>query len=533
MERNPQPASCLPPSPVEADQSAVFAFLANPATHGLSQGETVRRIDTHGAAVFLAGPHAYKVKRAVYFPFMDFSTLEKRKAACTAEVRISGANAPDLYLGVVPITRTATGLTLGGDGEVVDYAVKMHRFDPADTLDQVVERQGLDRHLASAIAATISAAHARAPAFPHHDTISQFADYISDNRAVFAMRPDLFDPGEANQLADATAAELRRLGPLLRRRAEAGFVRRCHGDLHLANIVVLNGGPVMFDAIEFNDDIAICDTLYDLAFLLMDLWQRDLWIAANSILNRYLWAADPAMLEAITALPFFLSVRAAIRAKVEAAGLAHQAPEAQARATQRVRHLFHTARVALGLAPQTFPADLRPEDLPPTLPTPLPTLAAIGGLSGTGKTTRALRWAPFIGRPPGAVVLRSDVERKRMFHVAETQPLPPDAYAPAVTQQVYAHLQQLAGAVLDQGQSVMLDAVHAHPEERDAARATARAQDVAFQGFWLEAPLNVRIARVDRRKSARKDASDADATVVQHQQSYELGPIDWLVLPSG
>ncbi|WP_454916510.1 bifunctional aminoglycoside phosphotransferase/ATP-binding protein [Xanthobacter sediminis] len=518
---------------VVADQSAVFAFLADPASHGLPPGERVTRIDTHGAAVFLAGPFAYKVKRAVYFPFMDFSTLGRRKAACAAELAISGANAPDLYLDVVPITRGAAGYALGGDGEAVEYAVKMRRFDPADTLDQVAAREPLQRPLVTALAQAVARAHERAEVQRDRDVVTPLAGYLADNRAAFARHFELFPPQEAETLAARAEGELERLGPLLRARAGAGFVRRCHGDLHLANIVLMNGAPVLFDAIEFNDEIATCDVLYDLAFLLMDLWQRGLPTPTNGVLNRYLWAQrrDDA-LDGLAALPFFLSLRAAIRAKVELAGLAHLAPEARNKAARRIRHLFDAA--CLFLSPDRAPpaADL-PADLPLDLTTPPLSLCAIGGLSGTGKTTRALKWAPFIGRPPGAVVLRSDIERKRLFGVGETDPLPDAAYGPEVTQQVYARLRDLARRVLATGQSVMVDAVHAQPQERADVEALARSLHVPFHGIWLDAPLEVRVERVDRRQTARKDASDADAAVARRQQDYDIGPLTWLRLASG
>lgn len=519
---------------VVADQSAVFNFLADPTSHGLGAGEGVRRIDTHGAAVFLAGPFAYKVKRAVYFPFMDFSTLAKRKAACEAEVAIGNANAPGLYLGVVPITRAGHGLALGGAGEALDYAVKMKRFDPADTLDQVVARMPLDRPLVTALAEAVARFHERAEVHRGHEVPSRLATYLADNRSAFAQYPDLFPPAQADELVDACERELARIAPLLRARSQAGFVRRCHGDLHLANIVLLEGTPVLFDAIEFSDDIAICDVLYDLAFLLMDLWQNGLHTAANTLLNRYLWTLrDDGALDGLAALPFFLSLRASIRAKVEAAGLAHLTGEMREKSERRIRHLFLSARQFLGIAPPAFDSSALPDDFPPVLLEPKPSLCAIGGLSGTGKTTRALRWAPFIGRPPGAVVLRSDIERKRLFAIAENEPLPGSAYTPEVTARVYGRLRDLAARVIATGQSAMVDAVHALPREREDEEELARALAVPFHAIWLDAPLEVRVERVDHRKTARKDASDADGTVARQQQGYDLGAITWTRLTSG
>jgi len=517
-----------PDDHVVADQSAVFACLADPATHGLPAGETVRRIDTHGAAVFLAGDRAYKVKRAVAFPFMDFSTVEKRRAACLAECAISGANAPGLYLGVRAITRGPAGLRLGGDGEAVDYAVEMRRFDPAETFDQLAQRGGLDADLLSALAASVARAHAAAPVVRGRDVVASLGSYLADNRRVFAATPDLFSADAAALLAATAEAALERLAPVMRARAAAGFVRRCHGDLHLANIVRLDGAPVLFDAIEFNDDIATCDVLYDLAFLLMDLWQRGLKGAANGVFNRYLWLqADDDALDGLAALPFFLSLRAAIRAKVEAAGLGHLPAAAQPAARTRIRHLFACACAFLGLESEG-PGGAG--SLPEALRAPGPLLCAIGGLSGSGKTTRALEWAPAVGCAPGAVVLRSDVERKRLFGVAQTAPLPPEAYAPEVTPKVYARLRALAARVLATGQSVIVDAVHAQPDERAAIEAVAATAGVPFQGIWLEVPLALRVERVEHRRAHQRDASDADAQVARSQEGYALGDMRWLRL---
>lgn len=491
---------------VVADQGAVFALLADPATHGLA--EKIIRIDTHGAAVFLAGPFAYKVKRAVYFPFMDFSTLEKRRAACAAEVEISGAGAPGLYLGVVPIVRTAHGLALGGDGEAVEYAVKMRRFDTDLTLDRIAERGALTPDLVKAVAAMVVNAHAAAPERRGFDSAGALSTYLEDTIAEFAARPDLFPAEDVARLAEVSRAALARVRPLLAARSEAGFVRRCHGDMHLRNIVLLDGRPVLFDAIEFNDEIATCDVLYDLAFLLMDLWQRGLRDAANAIFNRYLWASDDAQLDGLAALPLFLSLRAGIRAKVEAAGLAHLEGEQRAEAEARVAHFFRQTIDLLGGTRHSYP-----------------TLWAVGGLSGSGKSTWAAKMAPGLGtRAPGAVVLRSYIERKRLFKVAETEKLPAEAYAAEVSPRVYERLRTLARRVLASDYTVIVDAVHARPEERDAIESVAREAGVPFSGLWLDVPAEELVRRVEARTG---DASDADAAVVRHQLGYDLGVIRW------
>lgn len=503
---------------VVGDQEAVFAFLGDPATHG---GAEVTRIDTHGAAVFLAGAFAYKVKRAVFFPYMDFSTLEKRRDACRAEVEIGRRSAPALYLGVVAVVRDGDAFRMVDAAEAgaraLEYAVKMARFPADATLDKVVERGALPDDLVAALAQAVAASHAAAPIVSDADTVSAFASYLEDNGTEFASRPDLFAPEDAARLAGAMGDALDRLGPLLRARQASGFVRRCHGDLHLRNIVLFEGAPMLFDAIEFNPAIATCDVLYDLAFLVMDLWQRGLFGTANGLLNRYLWArGGDDLLDGLAALPFFLALRAAIRAKVEMAGLVHLAGDKRAEAEGRVRHFFKAALTFIDGAPAPGP-------LPETVD-PRAGLLAVGGLSGTGKTTHALAWAPFFGRPPGAVIVRSDVERKRLFATPLEEKLPPEAYTREASELVYGALERLADRILATGQSVIVDAVHARPEERARIEAVAHARAVPFTGIWLEAPPETLVARVEARKG---DASDADAAVVRRQQAYDLGPIGW------
>jgi aminoglycoside phosphotransferase family enzyme/predicted kinase len=491
-----------PHSSTVADQAEVFSLLGDPATFGLTA--PVRRIDTHGAAVFLAGGDAYKVKRAVRFPFMDFSTLEKRRAACEAEIAVNKPNAPYIYLGVVPIARTARGLSLGGPGQPVEWAVHMRRFDEEATLDRLADRQALPLEVIAKLAWVILRSHQRAPLRDGEAATRALERYLDQNDEAFAARPDLFEPGRARRLAADARASLAACRSLLVERGGAGYVRRCHGDLHLRNIALIDGEPVLFDAVEFDDGIATGDELYDLAFLLMDLEERGLRRAGNLVLNRYLWESDEAQLSGLAALPVFLSIRSAIRAKVIAAGLDHLHGEERDRAGAEASRYFWFAEAFL---------------------TPVPVrLLAIGGLSGTGKSTLAADLAPCLGRAPGAVLLRSDIERKKLFNVAETDKLPDSAYGEAANEQVYKRLCGKAALALRAGQAVVLDAVHSRAEERIAVEGVASRLGAAFSGLWLEAPLSVRLDRVGHRK---RDASDADVAVAAAQASSPGGAMTW------
>ena len=486
----------------DRSQEAVFRFLADPKTHGLR--EPVERVDTAGAVVFLAGADVYKVKRAVKFPFMDLSTLDERREACEAEIEVNHASAPQIYLSALPITRHGETFAIGGDGEIVEWAVHMRRFDENATLDHVADRQGISDAVIDKLALAIRRMHARAPLRDGARAAHALETYIEQNDAAFAERLDLFDTAAARKLTDDSRLAFANLRPVLIERGAAGFVRRCHGDLHLRNIVLLNGEPTLFDAVEFSDDIASGDVLYDLAFLLMDLEERGLRAAANRLFNRYLASEPPDALTGLVALPLFLSLRAAIRAKVEAAGAERLEREKRDAARMAARRYFDCAIRFLDHAP--------------------PRLVAVGGLSGVGKSALAHVLAPEIGRAPGALWLRSDVERKTMFGIEETDHLPASAYASDVTRDVYERLVVKARIALRAGQSVLIDATFAAAAERSAAAAAAAELGVAFAGLFLDAPLATRLGRIGSR---RADASDADADVARRQTAEPLGEKGW------
>jgi uncharacterized protein len=480
-------------------QQPVIDFLSDAGAHG---GAPVKRIDTHAALVFLAGDRVLKIKRAVRFPFLDYSTLGKRRAACEAEIKVNRAFAPAIYRGVVPITRDPAGrLAIGGQGEPVEWAVEMRRFDESQTLDRLAESGRIDEGLADGLGRTVAAAHRVAPTVTNARFTETLANIIAQNESELAAEPDLFSLEDLRALAAATRDAFERVKPLLQARERAGLVRRCHGDLHLGNVVLIDDKPVLFDAIEFDDRIATGDVLYDLAFLLMDLIEREMRAAANIVFNRYLVETQRVHdLEALAALPLFMSVRAAIRAKVTAARRKHS-----------------NAREKLSRDARGY-ADLAREMLKPAKPR----LVAIGGLSGTGKSLLARMLAPDIMPMPGAVVLRSDIERKALFGVAETETLPKSAYSAEATTQVYVTLAAKARRVVAAGHSAIVDAVFAQAGERgDIAKATDSAK---FSGLFLTADMQSRLERVGART---RDASDANAAVVQDQEKFELGRINW------
>ncbi|HEY4251444.1 MAG TPA: AAA family ATPase, partial [Roseomonas sp.] len=354
-------------------------------------------------------------------------------------------------------------------------------------LDAVAARGGLDGALLDAVADAVVAMHAAAPvavaAAP-----AAMAKVLDGNRDA-ALAAGL-DADAVDGWAAAARAALAKAAPLLAARAGQGRLRRCHGDLHLGNLCLLDGRPAPFDALEFDEALATIDTGYDLAFLLMDLDRRAGRAAANRVLNRYAACSGDAGF--LGALPLFLSLRALIRAHVEARkggdGAAYLA----------------AARRYLSPAP--------------------PRLVGIGGLQGTGKSRLARLLAPGLGAAPGALVLRTDEIRKRRAGVAFEQRLPPEAYAPAESRAVHDALFMAAAAALAAGHAVVADAVWLDPAMRAQLEAVAARGGAPFEGIWLQAPIAVLRARIAAR---RGDASDADAAVLDHAAQADSGPLTW------
>jgi aminoglycoside phosphotransferase family enzyme/predicted kinase len=484
-----------------ADQESVFAFLTDPARH-----PHVHRIDTHAASVFLEGDRALKIKRAIRFSFLDYSTLERRKAACAEEIKINCRFAPQIYHRVAAITQEDDGsLAIDGKGTPVEYAVEMTRFDERQTIDHLAEAGPLDPGLVDAMAGAIAGSHDIAPIAPAEPWINSIEGFIEDSTAAF-REAACFAAADIDDLRQASLSAFSRIRPLLEKRGKQGYVRRCHGDLHLANIVLIDRKPVLFDAIEFDATIASTDVLYDLAFPLMDLLRYGRPAAANALLNRYLGLSANENLDALAALPLFMSLRSSIRAHVLLARLGRNSRDG-GNAMPSARAYFELARLTI-----------RP---------PAPALVAIGGLSGTGKSVLARAFAPSVLPQPGAVVLRSDVLRKQLFKVKETDRLPESAYRPEITEQIYEILVQRAVRILAQGHSVVVDAVFAREAERAAVCAAARKLNVRFTGLFLVTDLATRLARVGRRES---DPSDATPDIAGLQENYNIGAVDWTVI---
>lgn len=445
-----------------------------------------RVVDTACAHVFLAGESAFKLKRHADLGYADFTTPQKRLWALERELAFNKAAAPDIYRRLRRVTRGADGaLAFDGAGETLDYALEMRRF--ADDAVLAARPQAVDGDLAEALGRTIAGLHAAAELRPQGGW-SALAFTVGSNAELLRELAAKLDAERVEILIALTAAELARQEPLLKARAAAAFARRCHGDLHLGNILVEAGRPILFDCIEFNDLLSDLDVQYDLAFLLMDLDFRGRRDAGVRVLSAYLDEAarsfPDGLLAGLAALPLMLSVRAGVRAHVQA----HAGDIAGARAYVEagVAHLSPAA----------------------------PVLAAVGGPSGTGKTTFARAVAPALGASPGAVVLRTDEIRKRLVKAGPTERLDREVYTPAFYAKVYDTLLAEAGAMLRAGRAVVLDATFIDETLRGRAERLAADCGVPFHGAWLDAPQGVLEARVAARIG---DASDATIEVLHDQ----------------
>jgi uncharacterized protein len=487
---------------MNARQDTVFNFLSDPSTYG--GGIEVHRCETHAAVVFLAGIRALKVKKAVQFSFLDYSTLEKRKAACRAELEVNRRFAPHLYRRIVPITCESNGeLALDGRGEAIEWAVEMTRFDENQTLDHIADRGEFDEKIACKLADAVLSMHNRAEAAEAAPWLSAIEQIINQNTEALLQHDNLFQMQSVIELDRKTRGAFDRVLPLLATRGKKGLIRRGHGDLHLGNIAMLDGEPIAFDAIEFDPIIASGDVLYDLAFLLMDVIERSLYRPANVILNGYFAAAHMEDYDGLATLPLFMSLRAAIRAKVIAAKLDQSARNC----VNIIRNAVRYFQLALELMAETDPQ-----------------LICTGGFSGTGKSVLARSLAPFLLPRPGALVLRSDVERKHLFGARETDRLPPPAYCSEVSEKVYAILSEKANRIVRAGHSVIIDAVFARASERAAVENIARNANVRFRGLFLTADLDTRVKRISGRGP---DASDADVNVARQQENIVIGALAW------
>ena len=473
-------ASCSPDRPPPPDQTEAVAFLTELAG--------APPVETHISYVFLGRDTVWKLKKAVRLPFLDFTRLDDRRHFCERELALNAPAAPGLYRDVVPIVRRGGSLGIGGTGEVRDWAVRLARVPAGDFLDVRAAGLGLSPRLLDQIADAVAAWHVSLP--PVLGLRPDMAA-IAEGNLRSALAAGLPEP-RVSAWRDTMATGLAAMSGWRDARANAGFVRRCHGDLHLGNLCLWRGRPVLFDALEFDEALATIDVAYDLAFLLMDVEHTLDRAAANRVLNRYVARTGDAGL--VRGLPMFLSLRAMVRAHVEARS-------------------GHADRIAAYLtAAEQYP---RPHAA---------AVIAIGGLPGTGKSTLARAIAPRLGAAPGALVLRADEIRKRQHGAEPEQNLPPAAYTADKSVAVFGELAAMAETASRDGQIVIADATFMNLSHRSTIAAAAARAGVPFLGVWLTAPAAVLERRVANRTG---DASDATVAVLRSAIQNDPGPGDW------
>lgn len=451
-------------------------------------------VETHISAVYIGRLTAWKLKKAVRLSFLDFTRIEDRHRLLVRELELNKPAAPEIYRDVAAIVRTRHGAltitTEPGDQPPLDWVLRMAPVAPEAFLDRVAAAGQLTLGLLDGLGDMVAAYHARLGPVEGWDSAEQI-ERAAEGNARSAEEAGLSPQMAADWLSRMRKAIAAQRG-WLSGRARSGMVRRCHGDLHLANLLVWRGAPVPFDALEFDEALATIDVAYDLAFLLMDLDVCLGRAAANRVLNRYVARTGDVGL--VVGLPPLLSMRAMVLAHVRAR---------RGHAEESQRYL-EAARSYLEPAAAS--------------------VTAIGGLQGTGKSTLARRLAPALGRAPGALVLRSDEIRKRLHGLAPEAHAPEQAYTEAANAAVMATLIEGVGVAASGGHAVIADATFLDPADRETLAAAAKAAAVPLRGIWLEAPLPVLEARLAAR---RGDASDATAAVLRRAAERDPGPIDW------
>ncbi len=446
-------------------QEEIVAFLSNGASYGRPAAK-VDRVETHCSIVFLVADRAYKLKRPVAFSSLDYSTLELREAACRAELALNRRTAPELYLGLHAIRRREGGaLGFDGDGPILDWVVAMRRFDQADLLDHLAEAGRVTTDMASAMADEIARFHGMAERVSRFGGAAGLRAAIERNRHDQHTMDEILDREAVEALYRASMAALGRVGPLLDRRRNEGRVRRCHGDLRLANLCLIDDQPTPFDAIEFSDQISCIDVVYDLAFLLVDLHHRGFEMLANVIFNRYLDVARDD--GGLAALPLMLSVRAGTRAYTLAGAMLRQARRREAK--QRAAALSYLD-LALSLLAQAAPR-----------------VIAVGGVGGGTKSALLRGIASSFGPAPGARILSSTAARRKLLDLSACARLSAAAYDAETTARAYQSLAAEAADIVRAGYTAIVAASFMDGEQREAIAGAASAAGVAFVGLWLGA----------------------------------------------
>jgi len=477
-------------APLARHQALVQALLRQ--TRWPHEAGDMQLMSTHVSSILLVGQHAYKLKKPLKLPFLDFSTLAQRQVSCEAELAINRRTAPEIYLEVIAITGSPDAPEIGGNGPVLDWAVHMRRFDQQALFSSLAQRRLLTATHVDSLADTLARLHLDQPALaPAPDHLQQTRQWMLGNfDELQAMAANAPERQAVTQLRDWFMGQWQRHQNLMDRRSREGWLRDGHGDLHLANIAWMDGRATLFDALEFNAELRQIDVVRDLAFAFMDLQAHGLCGLAWRLVNA--WADATGDHAGLVLLPLFAVERACVRAKV-------------AWLSQTSHHgLFDSRHFALA---QRLALAPRASGLFITM-----------GLSGSGKSTVSQQLLQELG----AVRLRSDVERKRLHGLAalDRTPTPQQLYSEEATRRTFLHLQHQAATLLAGGQCVLVDAAFLRHRERQSMQAVAQAQEAAFGVVHCLAPTAVLRQRLTHRAQSGHDASDATVSVLEQQLGF-------------
>jgi len=476
---------------------ALIAALQDPALYPHPVAG-FRVIETHISWVILTGTYAYKMKKPVDFGFLDFTSLASRKRFCEEELRLNQRMAPDLYLRVLPITGSQDEPVIDGDGEPIEYMLQMREFPQTQLLAEVQARGELtDAHI-DALAGQIARFHLEIPQVAPDHPLNTADAIVAPMRQNFEqIRPLLTERSDLQQLdalEDWTETSITRLHPLLEQRCQQGFIRECHGDLHLGNATLIDGKVVLFDCIEFNEPFRLIDIASDAAFLAMDLEDRGLKCQARRFING--WLEHTGDYAALELLNLYKAYRALVRAKVSLFRLHQEQDAVQRLVILRQYRSYANLAESYSAIPSRF-------------------LAITHGVSAVGKSQVALRLVESLG----AVRLRSDIERKRLHGEQPNAGLDEGIYTPAASEATYGRLHTLAGQALAAGFSAVIDATYLRAEQRLAAWQVAESAGVPFIILSCEAPEAVIEQWLSERQSRGGDPSDATLEVIRAQQA--------------
>lgn len=461
-------------------------------------------LETHISWVLLTGHFAYKIKKPVNFEFLDFSTLAQRRVYCHQEVRANQALSPDIYLAALPITGSPDNPSFCGEGETFEYAILMREFRQECLLTHLLQQQELTSKIIDEVAILLANFHKKAARQPPNDFFGspeQVHEPVRQNFLQIApllqSQSDLNTLQHLQQWAEHT---WQRLQPHFIERKQQGYIRECHGDIHLGNITMLNDQPVIFDAIEFNDELRWTDTMADLAFLAMDLQDKNCEAYANQLISYYLECTGD--YTGLAVLPYYLCYRALVRAKVQLFHLQHTKTASEHQA------IFARCRRYLALA-QAYTVESQP------------VLFLTSGLAGSGKSTVAQK----LVRERGVIRLRSDVIRKQLHdldHLAQSNStLNGHIYTTDATKQTYDRLVQLAEQAIEAGFSVVVDATFLRREQRDVFTALAQRLHIKQIILVCAAPIKTLEARIELRQAVHRDPSEANLDVLHMQRAHQ------------